>query len=422
MVERPELIFRDLEAWEEDFLAMQFEHEQACARRYPPELLNLFTASQTVLEGAPDGGASAPAAAAAPGGKAGGKKGAGASPAAAAAGAGAGAGAAGAAAAAAGARARAPAAAAAAPSLTSFYEGGDDGGSRSNATSGASSGLDAAPRASSADAIGDTRSLERAYSQRLILFARRGGGGDAAGGAGTWGLPCAELRGADEPMVAAAERAVRGAFAADGDLELWFPGAAPMGHQLVEYGADAQAASGRLGAKVFFYRAHILGGRLRAQPASPARAYDDWQWLTRDEAEAVLPRPDYKYLHQILGAGAGEEFARRGRWLAAAAARGLSAGQATGRRAHRVDAARAARTRLLAVATRGQAALAAQPWAPAKAAALRAEVDATSARLREQKGVAAAAAAAMRPPTLAALAAAARAAKAAAPKAADSKA
>lgn len=76
MVERPELIFRDLEAWEEDFLAMQFEHEQACARRYPPELLNLFTASQTVLEGAPDGGATAPAAA--PGGKAGGKKGAGA--------------------------------------------------------------------------------------------------------------------------------------------------------------------------------------------------------------------------------------------------------------------------------------------------------------------------------------------------------
>ena len=78
---------------------------------------------------------------------------------------------------------------------------------------------------------------------------------------------------------------------------------------------------------------------------------------------------------------------------------------------HRVDSARTARTRLLAVATRAQADLAALPWAPAKAAALRAEVDATSARLRAQKELAAADKARMQPPTLAALAAAARAAR-----------
>jgi hypothetical protein len=422
MVERPEVIMRDLEDWEADFLTMQFERQQAEARRYPPELINMITASQQIVEKE-----AAPAA----GGKAGGKGAKGGKE---AAGEGAAAGAAGETAAASEEEA-APAAAKPKGAgkggegavLSSFYETAS-AASQSSAADDSATNLVAASRISSADQINDTRSLDRAYTQRLVLLARSHGG---AGGSG-WGLPSALVQDS-ETMVQAAERAVRSAFQHDADLDLWYPGAGPMGHLLQVFSPAQQEATGRYGAKVFFYRAQILAGRLRAHPAGEVAAlaaaatarsggvetaYEDFMWLSRDECEAHLPRHLYKYLHQVLGGGAGEEYSRRQAWLKRVEGSGLTVAQATGRRAHRVTAARVGGTRLLAVATRRQLELAAQPWTADKAAGLKGETKETTRRLTAQKAVSAAVRTQLKPLTLAQAAAAARAAKKAAEAAA----
>lgn len=397
---------RDVEAWEGEWLNYRYERRQAGAKQYPQALLDQFTASSTVMEKGSGGGGGDAAAAggddASGGKKKGGKKDAAAGAGAAASGEAAAGG--GDAAAAEKKAAAEEAAAAAAPppstagagGLDSFYE---RGGSAATDES-KKGGLVIAPRVTAADSIGDTRSLDRAYSQRLVLLVR-----DRA--TGGWGVP-AGLRLPGEPMAQAAERAVRALFggpAVSGALDLWYVGAAPVGHWLQVHPPEVQAATGTYGSKTFFYRAEILNGRFalpRGEPGDGRDAasfpYDDFHWVARDEAEGFLPRPLYKYLHQVIGAGPGEEFARRAKWLAAVEARGLTVDQATGRRAYRVATARrpgghatAGAPRLPAVATQAQAALAAAPFASGsgKAAALAGELNAYHDRLRAQRGISA---------------------------------
>ena len=150
----------------------------------------------------------------------------------------------------------------------------------------------------------------------------------------------------------------------------------------------------------------------------------------------MLPRPLFKYLHQVIASGPGEEIVRAEAWKARNAARGLTVAQATGRRAHRVwlQKRRVRQTavgegssgrsleaagesapvgfRMPAVATREQAAVAALPWvrdgdagaAASKAAALVAAGDAYYVRRADQKARSAVIARTLASPTAAALA------------------
>lgn len=251
------------------------------------------------------------------------------------------------------------------------------------------SGLTVAPRESSADEINDIRSLDRAYTQRLFLLLK-----DKT--TGEWVLPRAEkLDG--EYMVQAAERGVRNLFS-DPSLQVWYPGRAPIGHWFRVYSPDEQQKKQCYGEKVFIYRAEIMGGRFRMPRTGPAASadprdpdtfeYSDFSWLSRDESETVLERPFYKYLHQIVGAGAGEEFARRQKWLEKVHKHGLTIDQASGRRNHRIEQDRKTAGRLPAVATRAQAELAAKPFADAsKAESLKKAVDEHFDRVRKQKSL-----------------------------------
>ena len=207
-----------------------------------------------------------------------------------------------------------------------------------------------------------------------------------------WGVPAGEAR-AGEPLVQAAERSLRGMFGeeAGAHLQVWYPSPAPIGHALTAYPPALAAARQCYGERVFFYRAEILGGRFRlpeaGQPPRPGCPYSDYHWLTRDEAEAYLPRPAFKYLHQIVGSGAGEEAARSEQWQAKLAARGWSLARGTAARVKRVQAARVQHfTRLRAVATREQGLLAAAPWGEeGKGLALAAAAHAYHERRREQR-------------------------------------
>jgi len=193
--------------------------------------------------------------------------------------------------------------------------------------------------------------------------------------------------------VQAAERVVRGMFGADAHLDVWYPGVAPVGHRLVVYPPALAQAKGCYGERHFYYRAELLGGRFRLPEASastPPRAgcpYTDFHWLTRDETEAYLPRPLFKYLHQVIGAGAGEEASRTAAWRKRLEGKKWGVGRGTAVRAARVAGGVAGYTRLRALATGDQCALAAAPFAAdpkGKLAALGAQSDRYHDRRREQ--------------------------------------
>ena len=364
-------------------IQLKQDRDDAEAKQYPQQLLDILTASTTVMEGGSTGSDESASAAgsSAEGGT--------------------------------------PTALAGGDPLTAFYDN-----AHSAAAAAAESeqqqqrgiaGLAIAPRTTPADEIRDTRSLDRAYTQRLSLLVQ-----DSA--SGLWGLP-EGVRLPGEPMVQAAQRCLREAWGPDPSLDLWYVGGAPVGHVLRVNPPDVQAATGVYGAKVFIYRAEIIAGRFRLPTTAPtASRFSDFGWYSRDEAEAVLDRPLWKYLHQVMGSGAGEELAREEAWLARIEARGLTVAQASGRRAYRVrrtrlshaaskasGSPRSAGFRLPAIATRDQAVLAAAPWVgegrDTKSAALAAAGDAYHLRVADQKIRSAVLAKTLATPTAAALAA-----------------
>jgi hypothetical protein len=139
--------------------------------------------------------------------------------------------------------------------------------------------------------------------------------------------------------------------------------------------------------QIFFYRAEILSGRFRLPLPDDAsfakQPYDDWAWLARDETEGRLSRPLYKYAHQVLGAGAGEEAERSRKWLERVAARGLTVAQASGRRRYQLsmhEGGERRSARFGVVASRSEIAAAAAPVGADKAAAVQAALAARRAR------------------------------------------
>ena len=429
ILERSNVIVRDVESWESDFLAIKMERYQALSKRYPKELVDMWTISDRVLEKSSSGAdASAAAAASVEASPDAAKKQTAPTKAKAKSSD-------------AGSVAapedtapvtqtskQAPKAAAKGAekplALSSFYESTSilDAASGSEAAA----AFTTAPRISSADKINDLRSLDRAYSQRLVRAFHPDPPSESSGllcvpsnshmhptvspppppahlplsnnpqvlvvrnkETGVWGPPVGRRR-ADEPLVQAAERSIKSAFG-DPYLDVWFLGNAPIGHQLVPYAPAIAAERGCYGERIFYYRAEILAGRFRLPSGAsgdPRDAstfpYDDFQWLTRDETETVLPRPLFKYLHQIIGAGAGEEFVRNSAWRERVGARALTIAQATGRRRHRVETVRLAGGRIPVLATAAQVELATAKFSDAKVKALAAEADEYHARRREQ--------------------------------------
>ena len=422
VLERSNVILRDLDSWESNFLAFAADRRKKEAKQYPQALLDIWTANERVVGGASEkaegassqtegggggGGASAPTvtdkekavsgkgkggvtAAGAGGASSSGKttpnaneKGATPSPPPPPTSA-----------------SKKVSANAVAPigkvSLGSFY---DQGGSASASSQGSNadalSGLQVTSRTTAADQIGDLRSLDRAYSQRLVLVVR-----DRA--TGEWILPAGErLEG--EPMQQAAERSLKeyfakGAQANSAPPSLWYVGQTPIGHWLRVYSPEMQAKTKSYGEKVFFYRAELQSGRFRLPKedtsTSSSFPYDDFYWLTRDETEKVLPRPFYKYAHQMIGGGAGEEIARAEAWKRGLKSEkmgnivGVPIKNAVARRFKRVNRAKANGLRLKVIATSADAELAASPRdSPQRNALLAAAVDKYHDRIRATRTI-----------------------------------
>jgi hypothetical protein len=413
LLERSNVVLRDVEAWEADFLAFSADRRAKEAKQYPQALLDLWTANERAVGGGSGSGAApagADAAPAAAGEESAASAGAAAAGAASAAGSDGKAAKGGKAKGAASAPAKGapattgPSASGAAPAASSSprassppssaalapagLEGFYERGSAMSAGGGASEavGLQATARVTAADQIGDRRSLDRAYSQRLVLVVR-----DRA--TGEWGLPGSDrLEG--EPMQQAAERWMRACFSAGAPAaeqpNLWYVGQTPVGHWLRVYPREMQVERGCYGEKVFFYRAEILSGRFRLPKTPASSPYDDFMWLSRDETEGVFPRPFYKYAYQMIGAGAGEEAERSAAWRKSLEKEDAPVANAVARRARRVQRGSARGLRLRVIATTADAELAASALSSKERnARVKATVDRFHERVRESRAISA---------------------------------
>jgi len=417
VLERSNVILRDLDSWESNFLAFAADRRKKEAKQYPQALLDIWTANERVVgggggsgneksEASSEGSSAASSPAVTDKDKAATGKGKGASAGGAPPGKSNVAGNAektpltAAASAASSSTKKASSSSSSSSvspggkvSLGSFY---DQGGSASASSQGsnadAMSGLQVTSRTTAADQIGDLRSLDRAYSQRLVLVVR-----DRA--SGEWILPAGErLEG--EPMQQAAERSMKeyfsqGAQANSAPPTLWYVGQTPIGHWLRVYSPEMQAKTKCYGEKVFFYRAELQSGRFRLPKETSSFPYDDFYWLTRDETEKVLPRPFYKYAHQMIGSGAGEEIARAEAWRQGlkdqkmgGAVVGVPIKNAVSRRFKRVSRAKANGLRLKVIATNADAELAASPRdSPNRNSLLAAAVDRYHDRIRATRTI-----------------------------------
>mmetsp|Transcript_65856 Transcript_65856/g.148593 ORF Transcript_65856/g.148593 Transcript_65856/m.148593 type:complete len:330 (+) Transcript_65856:50-1039(+) len=139
-----------------------------------------------------------------------------------------------------------------------------------------------APRVTTADGTGDTRTMDRALTQTLFLVLKSKEGGD-------WKLPMAVQR-PGEMLGAASVRAVAEALDTSNSscapLRLFHFKRQPMGHLFEEYGGETQGETKRFGVKRFIYSALVIDPYetiFSDKPMALKAPYSDFSWLTKEE-------------------------------------------------------------------------------------------------------------------------------------------
>jgi hypothetical protein len=343
IIERPNVVMRDVEDWEGNFLDYKFNIKQNEAKQYPKQLLDMFNASNTVLESTSSTSSENEKSTTHSSNSSSSKT---------------------------------PSSSQKSPtpssSLSDFY---DD-----STTITATSSLvqfEQAARITPADNVSDLRSLDRAYTQRLVLLVKDKKTQE-------WTFPHAP-RLATEPMKQGLERIVR-SYIPDPNFDAWFVSNSPIGHFLHVYSPKEQAEKDCYGMKMFFYRVEIIGGKFKVLSSNSSFPYDDFVWVTRDESEKFLSRKLYKYAHQIIGAGPGEEYERRLKWLNKIQEKNLTIAQATGRRNHRVSTMKNSNLRLPLISTRTQIEIASLPFGE-KEGLIKKEMNQYAYRVGKQVGL-----------------------------------
>ena len=81
-----------------------------------------------------------------------------------------------------------------------------------------------------------------------------------------------------------------------GKTRRWFISNAPIGHYCYEYPENVQKTRNQFGAKVFFYRAQILGESIKLE----TRLYTDYAWISRNEAEQYFNVESTDFMNHLL--------------------------------------------------------------------------------------------------------------------------
>ncbi|KAI8917074.1 39S mitochondrial ribosomal protein L46-domain-containing protein [Powellomyces hirtus] len=137
--------------------------------------------------------------------------------------------------------------------------------------------LDAANRATEADAKKDMKSLDRALDRTLYLVVKRAAGPMK----GTWQLPSGALE-ADEVLHDGATRHLHEEVGSA--LETWVVGKTPVGHLV----------SGN--EKIFYMKAHILSGKIQPN----GKLASDYAWATKQELKEYLKPEQYATVSKMM--------------------------------------------------------------------------------------------------------------------------
>ncbi|CAG7854165.1 SubName: Full=Related to MRPL17-mitochondrial ribosomal protein, large subunit {ECO:0000313/EMBL:CCA68916.1} [Serendipita indica DSM 11827] len=134
------------------------------------------------------------------------------------------------------------------------------------------------PRIHRADKEKDVKSLDRAGERNLYLLVKK----DRK--ANSWQFPQGGLEN-DEALHKAALRELKEECGPN--MDVWMVGRQPIGHYAYEYPTESQR-DGHLGAKVYFFKGHILAGQCRPD----GKEVVDFAWLTKEEVQQYV-EPHY---------------------------------------------------------------------------------------------------------------------------------
>ncbi|KAF3915398.1 hypothetical protein AA313_de0208137 [Arthrobotrys entomopaga] len=147
------------------------------------------------------------------------------------------------------------------------------------------------PRETEADLKNDVKSLNRKLSRTLYLLVKRGDREE-----NSWKFPQANIIGRENLRQCAEGILTK---SCGPNMNYWMVGNAPIGHYAYDF---AEVRKGEdheyIGKKVFFMKARIFAGRPNLM-GNKAKI-TDFQWLAKEEIEAVV-EPDYwKAIKRIL--------------------------------------------------------------------------------------------------------------------------
>lgn len=148
-----------------------------------------------------------------------------------------------------------------------------------------------APRQTLADINNDRKSTQRKLDSSLVFVIKQKLGNDYK-----WNLPQTVHR-EGETLRQTAERALNQVATCNSKVQ--FMGNAPVGYYKYKY-PKAIRGNGFCGAKVFFFKAQLLGAKEDALTINNVDFVSDYLWLTHSELEEVLQPVLYKTVQSFL--------------------------------------------------------------------------------------------------------------------------
>jgi len=169
------------------------------------------------------------------------------------------------------------------------------------------------PRRTRSDEEGDVRKLDRALDRTLYLVVKKGE-------AGAWQFPAGDvltsenlhevsfflmfdcLRGTSLTEIGGKQTAARIlAESAGVNMNTWIVGRVPVAHVVTKpvFKKDDPTQVEKKGEKVFFLKGRIMAGQ--ADLTGNKHGLTDFQWLTREELQQVLPGHYYSQARLMMG-------------------------------------------------------------------------------------------------------------------------
>ncbi|KAL1881410.1 hypothetical protein VTK73DRAFT_4170 [Phialemonium thermophilum] len=144
------------------------------------------------------------------------------------------------------------------------------------------------PRRTEADEKGDTRRLDRLLDRTLYLVVRKGE-------KDPWQFPSGDVL-TSEALHETAARIL--AESAGVNMNTWIVGRVPVAHVITDPVYKPDSTLQKRGEKTFFLKGRIMAGQ--ADLADNAHGLTDFQWLSREELQELLPGAYFRGVRNMM--------------------------------------------------------------------------------------------------------------------------